>query len=90
MLKNLSALDEAIAAHADRDLKDANPVEMATLRLGAFELISRIDVPYRVAINEYVDLAKEFGATDGHTFVNGVLDNLAKQYRQVELGISKN
>lgn len=88
VLKNLSALDEAIAAQANHGIKDTNPVEVATLRLGTFELANRIDVPYRVVINEYTTLAKEFGAAEGHTFVNGVLDNLAKQYRKVELGIS--
>ena len=88
VLKNLSALDEAIAIQTDHGIENANPVEVATLRLAAFELARRIDVPYRVVINEYVALAKEFGAAEGHTFVNGVLDNLAKQYRKVELGIS--
>jgi N utilization substance protein B len=55
------------------------------LRLGSFEFTERIDVPYKVVINEYVDLAKKYGATDSHKYINGVLDKLAKQYRALEI-----
>ena len=62
-----------------------DPVERALLYLGTFELANRIDIPYRVVINECVELAKTFGATDGHKYINGVLDKLAKNLRSVEL-----
>ena len=72
-------------ASSERSLKEINPVELAILRLGLFELIHRIDVPYKVVINEYVDLAHSFGAEEGHKFINGILDKVAKQARSVEI-----
>ena len=62
-----------------------NPVELAILRLGAFELSKRIDIPYRVVINEAIELAKKYGATESHKYINGVLDKLARESRQVEI-----
>lgn len=79
-------LDELIAPVIDRELKSLDPIEKALLYLGTYELAYRIDVPYRVVINECVELAKVFGATDGHKYINGVLDKLAKKLRAVELG----
>jgi N utilization substance protein B len=79
-------LDELIAPAIDRELKSLDPIEKALLYLGTYELAYRIDVPYRVVINECVELAKTFGATDGHKYINGVLDKLAKKLRAVELG----
>lgn len=72
----------------DRSLAELDPIERAVLRLGTYELNERIDVPYKVAINESVALAKKFGAAESHKFVNGVLDKLAKQLRQAEIGAS--
>jgi transcription antitermination protein NusB len=72
----------------DRSLEELDPIERAVLRLGTYELNERIDVPYKVAINESVALAKKFGAAESHKFVNGVLDKLAKQLRQAEIGAS--
>ncbi len=69
----------------DRDLKDLDPIERTLLRMGTWELARRIDVPYKVAINESVALAKKFGATDSHKYINGVLDKLARELRQVEI-----
>lgn len=69
----------------DRDLADLSPIEHAILLIGSFELIYHIEVPYKVAINESVELAKSFGGTDGYRFVNGVLDKLATQARQTEV-----
>ena len=69
----------------DRPLEELDPVELAILRLSAFELHSRVDVPYRVVINEGIELAKVYGATDGHKFVNGVLDKLAPRLREAEV-----
>ncbi len=69
----------------ERDLEELGPVERALLRIGTFELMQRIDVPYKVVINEAVTLAKKFGAQDSHKFINGVLDQVARQQRQVEI-----
>ena len=70
----------------ERDIGEVNPVELAVIRLACYELESRIDVPYKVVINEALELTKTFGAQDGHKFVNGVLDKLAKQLRTSEIG----
>ncbi len=77
-------IDVALQPWLDRDVAAIDPIERAVLRLGAFELIHRADVPYRVIINEAVDIAKRFGAMHGHTFVNGVLDRVAAQCRATE------
>ncbi|HAZ99231.1 MAG TPA: transcription antitermination factor NusB, partial [Halomonas sp.] len=69
----------------DRRLEDLDAVELAILRLGAYELSRRMEVPYRVVINEGVELAKSFGATDGHKYVNGILDKLANRLRSAEV-----
>jgi N utilization substance protein B len=69
----------------ERTLDELGPVERALLRLGTFELKDRIDVPYKVVINEAVSLAKKFGATDSHKFINGVLDQTARKLRQPEI-----
>ncbi|MDX1606535.1 MAG: transcription antitermination factor NusB [Candidatus Competibacterales bacterium] len=81
----LSELDGALAAHLDRDLRRVDPVERAILRLGAYELLAHPETPYRVVINEMVELAKTFGAEQGHRYVNGVLDKLAPELRPVEV-----
>ncbi len=77
-------IDQAITPLLDRPLAELDPVELAILRLSTYELLKRVDVPYRVVINEGIELAKIFGATDGHKFVNGVLDKLAPRLRSVE------
>jgi N utilization substance protein B len=79
------ALVAAITPHLDRDMNELSPIEFSVLLLGAFELSRHPEVPYRVVINEAVELAKTFGGTDGHKFVNGVLDKLAAQVRAVEI-----
>jgi len=78
-------LDEAFTPCLDRALEEIDPVELAILRLATYELRNRLDVPYKVVINEGIELAKTFGATDGHKFVNGVLDKLAPRLRAAEL-----
>ncbi|MDO8812044.1 MAG: transcription antitermination factor NusB [Gallionella sp.] len=78
---NLEAL---LAPCLDRPLAELSPVEFSVLLLGAFELSQHLEVPYKVVINEAVELAKTFGGTDGHKYVNGVLDKLAPQVRAVE------
>lgn len=80
-----SDLDDAFTPFLDRPLTDLDPVELAVLRIGSYELVHRIEVPYRVAINESVDLAKVFGATDSHRYVNGILDKLAQRARMTEI-----
>jgi len=80
-----SELDAKIQPLLDRRLDELTPVELAILRLGAYEMVHRLDVPYKVVINESVELAKTFGATDGHKYVNGILDKLAQRDRMVEI-----
>lgn len=78
-------LDEAFGFYLDRAVDDLDPVELSVLRIGSFELLHRIEVPYRVVINESVELAKRFGATESHKYVNGVLDKLAVKTRAAEV-----
>jgi N utilization substance protein B len=70
----------------DRNIKDLDPIERTLLRMGTFELKERIDVPYKVVINEAVALAKKFGASESHKYINGVLDKAARQLREAEIG----
>lgn len=83
--RHKSDLDAVIAPLLDRRLEDLDPIELAILRLGSYELSRRMEVPYRVVINEGVELAKSFGATDGHKYVNGILDKLASRLRSAEV-----
>ncbi len=69
----------------DRKLTDLDPIERTLLRMGTFELAQRQDVPYKVVINEAVALTRKFGATDGHKYINGVLDKVARVLRKVEI-----
>lgn len=80
-----NALVESIAPLLDRTPSELSPVERAILAIGAWELVHRPDIPYRVVINEAVDLAKSYGGTDGHKYVNGVLDKLAGRVRADEI-----
>ena len=85
VFENLEGIDEDIQAQIrDRKWSDLSEVERAILRMAAYELMARPDVPYRVVINEALELAKGFGSDQGHRFVNGVLDKLAQQWRSVE------
>ncbi|GGY54619.1 N utilization substance protein B [Bacterioplanes sanyensis] len=83
--RHKAELDQQLAPLLDRELSEMTPVELSILRLAAFEMLHRLDVPYKVVINESVELTKTFGATDAHKFVNGVLDRLAQRVRTVEL-----
>jgi len=80
--------EQAIAPHLDRDYKRLSPVERAILLLAGYELAHQPEVPYRAVINEAVELAKSYGGTDGHKFVNGVLDKLAAQLRSAEKSVN--
>ncbi|MEQ3635057.1 transcription antitermination factor NusB [Alcanivorax sp.] len=84
VLGQVKTLDEQLTPYLDRRVEELSQVEKAILRLGAFELKERQDVPYRVVINEGIELAKVFGAEDSFKYVNGVLDKLARQLRYAE------
>lgn len=84
--QNVSDLDSIFGALLDRDIDALDAIELSVLRLGTYELKYRPEVPYRAVINEAVELAKVFGASDGHKYVNSVLDKLAGQLRAVEVG----
>ena len=79
------ALEETVGGIIDRPLEQLDPVELGILLIGVYELQSRIDIPYRVVINEGVNLAKRFGATDGHKYINACLDVAAQSLREVEV-----
>lgn len=82
--ENLETIDADLGPLLDRRVKEVDPVERAILRIGAFEFRYRLDIPYRVVINEAIELAKVFGADQSHRYVNGVLDKLGQQLRQTE------
>ena len=82
---DVEAIEELFSPALDRALDELDPIERNLLRLGTFELRDRIDVPYKVVISEAVALAKKFGATESHKYVNGVLDKIARDLRAVEL-----
>jgi N utilization substance protein B len=84
--RELDRIDAAIGEFSDRPVPEIDPVERAILRLGAYELLFRPDLPYRVAVNEAINLAKCFGATQSHKFVNGILDRVARRHRAAETG----
>ena len=83
-IEQAAALDAVLARHVDRKTALLSPVEHAALLIGCFELLHCLDVPYRVVINESVELTKSFGGTDGHKYVNGVLDRCAAELRPDE------
>ena len=78
-------LDAVLARHVDRKTSELSPVEHGVLMIGCYELKHCLDIPYKVAINEAVELAKSFGGTDGHKYVNGVLDKAAADLRPAEV-----
>jgi N utilization substance protein B len=88
VVAQVSSLDALLEPLLDRKLSELDKVELALLRLGAYELSERIDVPFRVVIDEYVELAKVYGAEESFRYVNAVLDRLAQSVRAVEHGAS--
>jgi N utilization substance protein B len=82
-------LDEGLSRFIDRGIAQVDPIERAVLRIAAYELLHRLDVPYRVVINEAIETTKRFGADHGHTYVNGVLDRAAIQWRATEVQSSR-
>jgi len=88
-IREAAAIDAVLARHIDRQLARLSPVEHGVLMIGSYELKHCLEIPYRVAINEAVELAKSFGGTDGHKFVNGVLDKAAAELRSVEVDAAR-
>ena len=84
VVAQVTRLDALMEPLLDRELKKLDPVERSLLRLGLYELAERIDVPYRVVINEAVELAKVYGATDSHKYINSILDRAAADLRAAE------
>ena len=82
--KHREAIDQKMRPYLDREVAQVDPIERAVLRIATYELLYRPDVPYRVVINEAIEVAKRFGADFGHTYVNGVLDQAAAEWRAVE------
>ncbi len=85
VIREAADIDTVLAAHVDRKTAQLSPIEHAILMIGVHELRHCPDIPYRVAINEAVELAKSFGGTDGHKYVNGVLDKAAGDLRRIEV-----
>jgi N utilization substance protein B len=83
--KNLDAIDQALSEFVDRPVDTIDPVERAILRIGVYELLHRLDMPYKVVLNEGINLAKHFGADGSHKYVNGILDKVAQQKRAIEI-----
>jgi len=87
--QQLNNIEIYLKRYIDRSLGEIDPVELAILRIAIFELLTRPDVPYRVVLNEALELGKAFGATDGYKFVNGILDKVAREVRHVEIAGKK-
>lgn len=83
--KDLIAIDQALSEFVDRPVEKIDPVERAILRIGVYELMHRLDMPYRVILNEGINLAKDFGADGSHKYVNGILDKVAQKQRALEI-----
>jgi N utilization substance protein B len=81
---SISELDPLLEKYMSRTVESVDPVERSILRLATYEFINRLDIPYRVVLNEAVNIAKEFCAEKSHTFVNAVLDKVAKEIRHIE------
>lgn len=83
--KHLGQVEDALLPFLDRPIADLTPIELTVLRMGTYELMFCLDIPYRIVLDEWVTLAKEFGSVEGHRYVNGVLNNLARQIRAAEV-----
>lgn len=81
----ITEIEDAFSLYLDRKINELNPIELTTLRMGTYELLFKLDIPYKVAINEAVELNKEFGTVDGYRYVNGILDKVAQVARAAEL-----
>ncbi|HAT6978375.1 TPA: transcription antitermination factor NusB [Legionella pneumophila] len=84
---HVEALEASLLPYLDREINALNPIEHTVLRIGSFELFHCPEIPYKVILDESVSLTKEFGSQEGYRYVNGVLNNLAKQVRSVEISL---
>lgn len=82
---HLLDIEKALTPHLSRPILELDPIELSVLQIATFELLKRPDIPYKVVINEALELVKMFGATESHKFVNGVLDKVARDLRQSEI-----
>ena len=89
VLKQAETLKEKLQPHLDRPWREVSPIEAAILLIGSFELVNLPETPYRVIINEAIELAKSYGGTDGHKYINGILDKLAALERAGEITFQK-
>lgn len=87
--QQLDVIDKTLTEFVDRPVDKIDPVERAILRIGAYELINRLETPYRVILNEAINLAKCFGAEGSHKYVNGILDKIAQRIRAIEIAAKK-
>lgn len=87
--KQLVAIDAALAEFVDRPVEKIDPVERAILRIGVYELINRLETPYKVIINEGVNIAKDFGAEGSHRYINGILDKVSQKQRATEIAAKR-
>ena len=89
-IREAADIDSVLTRHVDRKTTQLSPIEHGVLMIGVYELKHCIEIPYKVAINEAVELAKSYGGTDGHKYVNGVLDKAAADLRPVEVNAARN
>lgn len=89
IINTVDSLDEKIEPHVGRKLTEIDRIELAVLRIAAYELIHCPEIPYRVVLNEALELVKTFGSVEGYKFINGALDPLAKELRQIEINADK-
>lgn len=87
--ENLESIQQAFRPFLDREIEELNPVELAALRLSTFELYHCPEIPYKVVLDEAVVLTKMFGSQDGYRYVNGVLNQVARQARSIEIDMEK-
>lgn len=87
--KQFDELDEHMSPFLNRSIEELDPIELAILRLGIYELKNRLDIPYRVVINESLEMTKKFGSIEGFKFVNGILDQVARKLRSHEVAANK-
>ena len=83
--RNVDVIDKILSEFVDRPVDMIDPVERAILRIGVYEMVNRLDMPYRVILNESINLAKYFGADGSHKYVNGILDKVAQNKRTIEI-----
>ena len=83
--QSASALDQTLSGYLDREFEQVGPIELTILRIGIYELKNRLEVPYRVVMNEAIELCKTYGPEQSHKYINGILDKITKETRQLEI-----